>query len=126
MSCLLSQTRIHSISVVAVTVELGADQVLVRWLVENVPLNDEAVETRIEEEGGSDTCGGVVMWSCECVVESSWEENDVRHHLLVWNPLNSTCRALLNHCLGRGPVINYLHTRTTAVVVPGRAQHQIQ
>ena len=84
MSCL------HSISVEAVTVELGADQVPVRWLVKNVPLNDEAVETRIEAEGGSDTCGGVVMWSCECVVESSWEENDVRHHLLVWNPLNST------------------------------------
>ena len=65
-----------------------------RWLVENVPLIDEVVETLIEAEGGSDTGGGVVMWSCERVVESSWEENDVRHHLLVWKPLNSTRRAL--------------------------------
>ena len=90
----------------------------VRWLVENVPLIDEVVETRIEAEGGSDTGVGVVMWSCERVVESSWEENVVRHHLLVWTPLNSTRRALLNHCLGRGPGMNYLHTRSTAVEVP--------
>ena len=102
------------------------DKVPVRWLVENVPLNDEVVETLIEAEGGSDTGGGVVMWSCECAVESSWEENDVRHHLLVWNPLNSTRRALLNRCLGRGPVINYLHTRTTAVEVPVPIPNQTQ
>ena len=53
------------------------------------------------------------MWSCDCVVESSWEENDVRHHLLVWNQLNSTHSTLLNHCLGRGPRNNHLNTRTT-------------
>ena len=58
-------------------------KVPVRWLVETVPLIDEVVETLIEAEGGSDTGGGVVMWSCERVVESRWEENDVRHHLLV-------------------------------------------
>ena len=64
---------------VVVTVKSGA--VAVRWVVENVPLIDDVVETLIEAESGSDTRGGVVMWSCERVVESSWEENDVRHHL---------------------------------------------